>query len=84
MSSWEMERQQQRALRSCNSLVVVGVVGVVVGVENAGATLGLFVVAVAVVGVSCGATLIISKSLSGSFGMFLSLSAAPLAHAYLP
>ena len=67
-----MERQQQRALISCSSLVVK-VVRVVVGV--AGATLGFFVVAVVVVGVGCGATLIISKSSSGSFGMLLSLSA---------
>ena len=75
-----MERQQQNALRSCSSLVVK-VVGVVAGV--AGATLGAFVV-VAVVGVGCGATLIISKSSSGSFGMFLSLSDAPLVQVYLP
>ena len=47
-----MERQQQRALISCNSLVVKVVVVVVWDVE---ATLG-FLVVVVVVGVGCGAT----------------------------
>ena len=70
-----MERQHQRALISCSSLAVA-VEGPVVGVEGAGATLG-FLVVVAVVVVRLGATLIISKSSSGSFGMFLSLSDDP-------
>ena len=79
LSNWELERQQQTTYRSCNSLVVaLPVVGV------AGAILGTLVVVMVVAGVGCGATLIISKSSSGSFAMFLSLSAAPLVHAYLP
>ena len=82
MSSWEMERQQQRDLISCSSSAVAGFVVVVV-VEGAGAVLFMVVVVTAGV-VGCGATLIISKSLSGSFGMFLSLSDDPLDHAYLP
>ena len=80
MSSWAMDRQQQSALRSSNSLVVKVVGVVIVGV--AGATLGAF--AIVGVGVGDGAILIISKSSSGSFGMFLSLSPDPLVHAYLP
>ena len=53
--------------------------GPVVGV--AGAIIGAFVVVV--VGVGCRATLIISKSSSGRFGMFSSLAADPLIHAYI-
>ena len=77
--SWEMDRQQQRALRSCNSWVAVAVVVGVVGEVGVGAALGPFVV-----GVSGGVLLIISKSSSGSFGMLRSLSADPVVHVYLP
>ena len=53
---------------------------VVAVVEGAGAV--LLMVTAGVVG--CGAALINSKSSSGSFGMFLSLSDDPFVQVYLP
>ena len=83
MSSWAVDRQEQRALKS--SICVLFAVGVGVAV---GASLGVAVVAVVARGVLVGAVLtgllIIWKSSSGSLGMFLSLSDDPLVQVYLP